>query len=184
MHEAKNICADTDEAAAVWNGVVTTLDATKISTNVAAGTERWRVDFKARFGTARLDYIVQRGADGEPLDYCPVPAEEGAPKWPDFLWHDIPDVGSKGFVDADWVVNETMVDREIIEVLPDASVPSGFYVYDDHIKNTFELIYCGLAGYAYTIVHDNKRYGFESRQEWEAAIARLRTLRAGVTFTA
>ena len=182
VREAKNICADTDEEAAVWNGVVTRLHTTKLAANPDARTERWRVDIKARFGSATMEYLVQRDEHGEPVDYCPAVPEGGSTKWPDFLWHDIPDVGSKGWVDEAWVVNDTMVDRELVEVRADASVASGFYVYDDHIKNAFELVYCGLAGYAYTVVHDNKRYGFKTQREWSAAIARLRALRGELTF--
>ncbi len=182
IREAKNICADTDEEAAVWNGVVTRLHTTKLATNPDARTERWRVDITARFGSATMEYLLRRDERGEPEDWCPAIPEGGSTRWPDFLWHDIPDVGSKGFVEGAWVVNDTMVEREIVDVRADASVPSGFYVYDDHIKNAFELVYCGLAGYGYTIVHDNKRYGFRSQQEWAAAIARLRALRANVTF--
>jgi hypothetical protein len=182
VREAKNICADTDQEAAVWNGVVTRIHTTKVAANSDARTERWRVDVVARFGNATLEYLVRRDERGEPVDYCPAIPEGGSTRWPDFLWHDLPDVGSKGVIDDAWVVNDTMVERELVEVRVDESVPSGFYVYDDHVKNAFELVYCGLAGYAYTVVHDNKRYGFRSQQEWAAAIARLRALRANVTF--
>lgn len=180
--EARNICADTDKESAVWNGVVTHLDVTKKATNADERTEHWHVDIVARFGEAKLEYLVRRDERGQPEAYCPATSDHHWGHWPDFLWHDVPDVGSKGVENGEWVVNETMVDRELVKVRVDPSVPSGFYVYDDHVKNVFELMFAGLAGYGYTVVHDNKRYGFRAEAPWAEAVARLEQLRAAVSF--
>lgn len=182
FREGKNICADTDEDAPVWNGVVTRLTSKKIASNPETGVERWRVDVVARFGRASLDFLLRRGADGTPVAYSPAGARS-TQSWVDFFWHDVPDVGSKGLIDGDWVVNHAMLEREIVEVAIDRSVASGYYVHDDHIKNTFEIIYSGLAGHRYTIVHQNKRYGFENEAAWTSAVERLRNLRSALKFT-
>ncbi len=180
--KGRNICADTDKESAVWNGVVTRLAVTKVGANADARTEHWTVDIKARFGEAQLGYLVRRGERGEPEAYCPANSDQHWGRWPDFLWHDIPDVGSKGLERGDWIVNDSMVERDLVTIRVDESVPSGFYVFDDHIKNVFELIYSGLAGYTHTIVHNNKRYGFKSADKWQTAIERLTDLRGALSF--
>lgn len=182
LRQGQHICADTDKDAAVWNGVVTRLGVKKLAHNAAAKTEHWQVDIKARFGSARLSYLVRRDAKGEPIEYCPATADRSEDDWPDFLWHDVPDVGSKGFSEGAWVVNETMLDRGVVTLSHDASVGGGVYVHDDHVKNVFELLYCGLGGIRHTIVHDNKRYAFADRPSWEAAVAELDARRGAVRF--
>ena len=182
LRQGKHICADTDKDAAVWNGVVTRLAAKKLAHNAAARTEHWQVDIKARFGSARLSYLLRRDARGEPLEYCPAVADRSQDDWPDFLWHDVPDVGSKAFSEGAWVVNETMLDRGVVSLSTDPSVGGDVYVHDDHIKNVFELLYCGLAGIRYTVVHGNKRHAFSDRTQWESAIARFDALRGAVRF--
>lgn len=182
LRQAKNICADTDHASAVWNGVVTRLEVRKTGANPQERTERWQVDLRARFGEATLDYLVRRDERGQPEAYCPATSDQHWGRWPDFLWHDEPDVGSKGYENGDWIVNETMIDRELVDVRVDESVPSGFYVFDDHVKNVFELIFAGLAGYRYTVVHNDKRYGFGTVEGWTAAVDALAQRRAAVGF--
>lgn len=184
LRQGKHICADTDKDAAVWNGVVTHLGAKKVAENADARTEHWQVDIKARFGSARLSYLLQRGARGEPLAYCPAPPDGSQDGWPDFLWHDVPDVGSKAFSQGAWVVNETMLERGVVTVSNDPSVAGDAYVHDDHIKNVFELLYCGLAEIRHTIVHDNKRFGFTDVSAWESAVAQLDARRRQVQFDA
>lgn len=183
MREGKNICADTDKEAEVWNGVCTRLEVNKLGENREARTEHWHVDVDARFGSAGLDYIVKRQRNGEPDQYCPASDDDSYRSWPDFLWFDSPDVGSKGVEDGMWITNEAMMERGVIEVVPDDSVPSGFYVYDEHIKNTFELIFCGLGGYTHTIVHANKRYGFQDEASWKTARDALGSLRGELKFS-
>lgn len=182
LRQAHNICADTDQEAAVWNGVVTKMEVSRVGANPEARTERWRVKLTARFGEATLDYLVRRDERGEPEAYCPATSERDWGRWPDFLWHDVPDVGSKGVENGDWVANEAMLERGIVTVRANASVGGGYFVYDDHIKNVFELVFAGLAGFAYTVVHDNKRYGFRSVEAWKAATESLEQLRAALTF--
>lgn len=182
QRQAQNICADTDKEAAVWNGVVTQLEAVKVAANPAERTEHWRVDLKARFGDASLEYLVRRDERGEPEAYCPATSENHWGRWPDFLWQDIGDVTTKGLEGDEWVVNESMLERGLIEVRVDESVESGFYVFDDHIKNVYELIYAGLAGYTHTVVHENKRYGHKSTESWQAVVDQLEALRGALTF--
>lgn len=182
LRQARNICADTDAEAAVWNGVVTRLEVAKVGYNADARTERWQVDVTARFGEATLDYLVRRDERGEPEAYCPATTERDWGKWPDFLWHDVPDVGSKGLENGDWVANESMLAREIVTTRVDESVAGGYYVHDDHIKNVFELVFAGLAGYTHTIVHENKRYGWKAVEGWKAATLQLERLRGALVY--
>ena len=190
LRQAQNICADTDMRAEVWNGVVTRLDSERVAADPETRVEHWRVRIVARFGSATLEYLVRRTPAGEPEAYCPVPGEQTAGAAPDFLWQDIPDVASKGVEslgghpDAPpvWVVNDTMADREIVSVSDDPEVPGGVYVYDDHIKNLFELLFCGLGGFGFTLVHGNKRYGYADEEAWAADVARCDALRPAVAF--
>lgn len=170
--EGRPCVADTDAEAAVWNGMVTRLDVAIERENPAARVQLWRIDVAARFGTAVLRYMVRRDAKGEPLAYCPVPAARGE-QWPDFLWSELPDVASKAKIDGRWMANRTMVERGVVTIEPDRSVEGGFYVHDDHVKNVFEVLFCALSEYRWTIVHDGKRYGFTDRAKWDAARKRL-----------
>lgn len=182
LRQARNICADTDAESAVWNGVVTRMEVSKVGHNAAERTERWQVDVTARFGEATLDYLVRRDERGEPEAYCPATSEREWGRWPDFLWHDVPDVGSKGMENGDWVVNESMLERGIVTTRVDESVAGGYYVHDDHIKNVFELVFAGLAGYTHTIIHENKRYGFREVEAWKAAVEQLERLRGALVL--
>jgi len=182
LRRALNICADTEAKSAVWNGVVTKLDVDKIADDRETGVQRWRIGMVARFGEATLDWLVRRDQSGNPVEFCPAVPDTDSATWPDFLWLEIPDVGTKAFVDRRWLVNSSMVDRGIVEVEPDSSVAGGFYVHDDHVKNVFELVYCGLSGQRFTIVHGNKRYGFASEAAWKKAVDRVETLRGALSF--
>lgn len=173
MRQAQNICADTDMQAQVWNGVVTDIEAEKIDEDPDRGVECWLVHIKARFGDATLGYLLRRDHEGQPEAYCPIDDENAWGQAPDFLWQDYPDIASKGVEQDDWVINHAMLERGIVDVRHEPTSPGGFYVYDDHIKNVFELIFSGLGGYPWTIVHGNKRYGFEDEATWREAVDRL-----------
>lgn len=184
LRTGQNICADTSWDAPVWDGVVTRLAVRKTGENRALRTERWSVDISARFGRARLDYLVRRDQAGEPVRYCPAVPESAPAACPDFLNQTFPDIGTKGREGADWIVNKAMLERGIVTLDLDPSAPGGIYVHDDHMKNVFEILFTALAGYRYSIVHAGKRYGFESEEAWKAAVAELERLRAGLTFQA
>lgn len=181
LHRGQNIAADTDARAPVWNGVVTRMKVERVEVNQAARVERWRMDFNARFGHAVLDYMVRRAEDGTPLAYCPTGTDANQPT-PDFLYQDLPDIASKGVEAGTWVVNEAMRERGVVHLRRAPNVQGGWYVEDDHIKNGFELLYAALAGYRFTVVHQNKRYVFGDRAAWEAARQRLDLLRGALVF--
>ena len=46
----------------------------------------------------------------------------------------------------------------------------------------FELVFAGLAGYTHTLIHDDKRYGFQSVDAWTKATKALEQLRAALTY--
>lgn len=184
LRRAENICADTDRTSPVWNGVVTRLEIKKTGENQEARVQRWSTKIRARFGRAHLDYLVRRDEAGEPVEYCPATPEDSRAESPDFLWQDFPDIGSKGALGKDWIVNDAMLQRKLIFLQIERSAPGGFYVYDDHIKNVFEIIYTALAGFRHSIVHENKRYGFRTEDEWKAAVAELERRRAALSFEA
>jgi hypothetical protein len=180
LHRGQNICADTDFESPVWNGVVTRMQVERLAVNESARVEHWRVQFEARFGTATLAFMVRRASDGTPESYCPVGGANEAS--PDFLWQDLPDIASKGIQDGAWVVNQSMLAREIVQVRWEPQEQGGWYVEDDHVKNAFELLYAALAGYRHTIVHQNKRYVFEDQAAWILARGQLDALRGQLTF--
>ena len=180
LRTGQNICADTDAESPVWNGAVTRLRAQRTAANPDTRVERWRVYIDARFGEATLDYLMRRDARGEPEAWCPVPGADYI--WPDFLWRDVPDVGSKGFEDGDWIINDAMLRRGVIDARPVTEAPGGVYVEDDHIKNLFEMIFAALGGYPWSIVHENKRYGYRNEAGWRDATAALDARRARLTF--
>ena len=178
LRTGQNICADTDMRSEVWNGVVTGIHAELVGEDAARRTEHWRMDIKARFGEAALDYYLRRDQHGAPEAWCPVHDEADPVGQPDFLWQDFPDVGTKGMVRGDWAVNQTMLQRGIIEIDRRPEFPGGVYVHDDHIKNMFELLFAAMGGYSHCIVHDNKRWGFREESDWKAHIEKIEALRS------
>jgi hypothetical protein len=181
LRRGRPICADTDAEAPVWNGMVTKLDVRKLAENPEAKVQRWRVEVTARFGTAALEYLLRRDAEGEPIEACPLPGQPDE-QWPDFLWSELPDIASKALIARRWMVNTTMYERGIVTVEADRSVEGGFYVHDDHIKHVLELIYCVLSGHHWTIIHDGKRYGFTSAAKWKTAVGKLQKQRRALAF--
>ena len=181
LRQGQPICADTDAEAPVWNGLVTALALVLERENPAANVQLWRVDITARFGEEVLRYMVRRNAQGEAVDYCPVKPPRGK-QWPDFLWSVLPDVASKAKIDGRWMVNRSMAEHGVVTVEPDRSVEGGFYVHDDHIKNLYELMFCALSEFRWTIVHDGKRYGFAQRERWAAACRRISTRSRALKF--
>lgn len=179
MRAGQNINADTDMKAEVWNGTVTHLSTERLAEDRERRTEHWKVKVIARFGNAHYEYLIRRDPRGGILDACSLPTPGMSP---DFLWQDWPDVGSKGVIDGDWIVNRSMVERGVVQVVTEGDAPGGYYVYDDHIKNVFELCYSALAGKRWTIVHGNKRFGFDDEATWDAARATLTELRSKVEF--
>lgn len=171
LRRGEGIVADTDAEAPVWNGVVTHLDVEREAADPAARVERWRVDLQARFGAARLRWLVKRDVEGRPVAFAAVPSDDGEVPSPDFLWQDFPDVASKGRERGTWIVNRAMVQRSVVELRPDDTVPGGTYVHDEHVKNLAELLWCGLSGHAWTVVHGNKRYAFTREEDWSDAVA-------------
>lgn len=182
LRSGQNICADTDQTGPVWNGVVTWLKAERPARNEETNVEHWSIEMRARFGEARMEYLMRRDVQGEPEVFVPLPPRSPMDGWPDFLWQDFPDVGSKGRIGDDWIVNEKMVKRDVVQLRRDSTVPGGIYVEDDHIKNLYEQIFAALAGQRFTIVHANKRYGFETREAWEAAKAKIEKATAALTW--
>jgi len=159
-----------------------------VDENRDARVEHWRVEVVARFGEATLEYLVRRGPSGVPEAFCPVSGEQTPGAAPDFLWQDIPDVASKGVEPGApgappiWVINDTMLDRGIVTLSAELEIPGGVYVHDDHIKNVFELLFCGLGGFGHTVVHGNKRYGYRDEAAWRADVERSGEARGGLTF--
>lgn len=182
LRTGQNICADTTREAPVWNGVVTRLDVRKVAENVQRRVQSWRVDVRARFGRALFEYMVRRNEVGEPVEYCVVIPEDAQVESPDFFYQEFPDVGTKVQVGSTWLVNKPMLDRDIISLVRDSSAAGGFHVQDDHIENVCEIMYSVLAGHRYSIVHDNRRYGFTSKSEWDAHVAELKKRRAALSF--
>lgn len=182
LREAQNINADTDDKAEVWNGTVVSLDVRKIKANAENRVEHWKVGMRARFGSATMQYLLQRAEDGAVQAWCPIPHTDSFTKSPDFLWQSFPDVGSKGQEGGEWVANATMWERGIIEVRPSSGVSGDAYVYDDHIKNLYEMAFCALGGAPWSVVHNNKRYCFTDEAQWRSAVAELQSLRAALRF--
>ena len=173
VKKGQNICADTDMRAQVWNGVVTKLNLTKIAEDETSRVEHWRCSLKARFGSSEFAYLVKFDEEGQAQQYHPLPTHDSV----DFLWQDFPDIASKGVEDGDWVVNQTMLERELVGLRVETHVPGGIYIHDDYVKNLFELIYCSLSGYRYTIVHQNKRYGYQDETAWKADVEKIKRAR-------
>ncbi|PRQ08262.1 hypothetical protein [Enhygromyxa salina] len=181
LRTGQNICADTDMQAAVWNGVVLGLSSERTGVNRDSRVEAWKVEVDARFGRAGLAYLVARAEDGTPKSYCPAP-QNGGLEAVDFLWQDFPDVGTKGKIGEDWVVNKTMVERGIVGTRVAPSSPGGLFIEDQHIKNLYEVLFCAMGGFPFTIVHGNKRWGYESEAAHQAAVAKLEALRGALKF--
>jgi hypothetical protein len=131
--------------------------------------ERWErrtVNVNARYGSNVGEYMVKLNKRGEEEFYVPVrmPA--------DFWWRqtialDVADEARHG---------ATAYDRGVI------SKESG-HVHAEAIDHMMEILHCAFNKRPYTILHEGKRYFFESREQWQAAVDQLKALRAGVYET-
>ncbi|MGB1275978.1 MAG: hypothetical protein ACPG77_09530, partial [Nannocystaceae bacterium] len=182
LRTGQSICTDTDMQAEVWNGVVTGIHAAKLNENADARTEHWQIRVAARFGRAHLDYLLRRDTSGIPEAWCPAVGESHWGKSIDFLWQDFPDVASKGVEQGEWVVNQTMLKRNIVNFTHLSEEEGGFFVEDEHIKCMYEQIFAALSGHTWTIIHNNKRYGFTDQGAWKASVRRLDGLRERLAF--
>lgn len=178
LRQGQGICVDTDEAAAVWNGVLLGARLDRLEVDRAARTERWQLRLDARFGDAALRYLVRRDEEGRPQAFCAEPAPDDTA--PDFLWQDLPDVGAKAWVNGAWVVNATLVQREMIGLRPAPTLQGGVRVDDEHLKNVCELLWCGLAGRRFTLVHHNARFAFTEESAWQREIDALAAARSAL----
>ena len=178
LRQGQGICVDTDEAAAVWNGVLLGARLERLEEDRAARTERWQLRLDARFGDAAMRYLVRRDEDGTPVAFCPEPSPDDTA--PDFLWQDLPDVGAKAWVNGAWVVNATLVQRQMIGLRPAPGLQGGVRVDDEHLKNVCELLWCGLAGRRWTVVHHNARYAFTEESAWQREIDALTAARTAL----
>ena len=181
LRQGQSICADTDMAAEVWNGVVTRIHLQKLAQDDSTRVTRWRVRLDARFGTSSLDYLVAHDEKGAPVRYCT--SADGTPNPPDFLWQELPDISSKAFEEGEWHINEEMLARGIVEATHDPSADGERYVFDDHVKNVYEILFCGFGGFPWTVVHGNKRYGFRDEATWKQAVEQLQAARGKLRFT-
>lgn len=181
LRHGEPINADTDMGQVVWNGLVTRLDAKKLRSSPKTGVEQWQVEVDARHGKATIDLLLRRGANGEVTQACPVQGPHGWRNCPDFFWQHYPDVGTLVQQDKALLVNLSMLGTGVISHTS-GNNSDGDQVFDDHIRQVHEVLYCAQAPYPWTILHDNRRYGYREKEAWMEARTRLARLRASVRF--
>lgn len=161
MKSGRNLTAETDDGAGVWNGRVITLN--QALDKREGSWERVKKEVNARYGQNSGEYLAKLDAQGKPILYVPIKFVS------DFWWRK-----ELAFApERDGLVNVKARDRGVLEV-------QGGVVKADALENMMEVLHCAFNNRHYTIMHEGKRYFFESETEWRAEIAKLDQLRAAV----
>jgi hypothetical protein len=161
MKTGRNATAETADGSGVWNGRILTLNRALVKRE--GSWEKVSLDVDARYGGNHGEYLAHLDAKGKPDFFVPI-------KMPaDFWWRQ-----QIAFApEKDGLVNVTARDRGAISI-------EGGQVKADAIENMMEVLHCAFNNRNYTIVHNGKRYFFETEAQWKAEIAKLDQMRAGV----
>ena len=171
------IAADTDLRAEIHSGLVTAIELERLAAREETGVERWRARLRARCGKLELDFLLKRNGRGEPVAFCLSRAPDEEEPGPERLWRHLPDVGALAWLNGEWAVNRSMLERQLVQLEIAPWAEGGVDVAHEHLESAFEVAWAALAGYPYTIVHENRRYGFADELAWEKTCRRLEALR-------
>ncbi len=154
--------AETADGSGVWNGRLKSL-AQKLEKR-EGGWERVKLDVDARYGSNTGRYLAKLDAKGEAEFYVPLDMPA------DFWWRQqiafAPTDGNR--------VNASALSRGVVTV-------EGGQVKADGLEDMLELLHCAFNDRPYTLVHQGKRFFFETKGEWEAEVAKLEAMRTGLT---
>jgi hypothetical protein len=154
--------AETADGSGVWNGRLKSL--TQALEKREGEWERVRLDVSARYGSNTGRYLAKLDAKGEAEFYVPLDMPA------DFWWRQqIAFAGSK-----DGLVNSTALERGVVTV-------EGGQVRTDAIDDMLEVLHCAFSDKNYSIVHAGKRFFFDTKEAFDAAVAELETQRGQLT---
>ena len=154
--------AETADGSGVWNGRLKSLGQ---SLEKREGNwERVKLDVSARYGSNTGRYLAKLDAKGEAEYYVPLDMPA------DFWWRQ-----QIAFAPTnDGLVNSSALNRGVVTV-------EGGQVKADGLEDMLELLHSAFNNRPYTLVHQGKRYFFETKADWEAEVAKLEGMRTGLT---
>lgn len=168
MRSGNSIAADSDKNSEVWNGATYNIREEVAWRSEDGRFEKIDVHTDSVFGTGKSgSKINELDDEGNVIKTY----ETDAPV--DFFWRDVPRVAPIIRENGKWYINKSMVDRGIVDLENlDASL--------DAVRDLNDLLYLGLNSKdekdMYTIVHDGKRLVYDTKEAWEADVAKLEGL--------
>jgi hypothetical protein len=161
QHTGVNATAETADGSGVWNGRMKSL--TQDLDKREGNWERVNISVDARYGSNDGQYLAKLNDKGEPELYVPL-------KMPaDFFWR-----SKVSFAPTkDGLVNSAALDRGVV------TVENG-KVHSDGLNDMSEVLHSAFNNRNYTIVHEGKRYFFETKEQFDAEVTKLETMRKGV----
>jgi|GEM_PF-4403515 len=156
-----NATAETSDGSGVWNGRMKSL--TQSLDKREGNWERVNISVDARYGSNDGQYLAKLDDKGEPEMYIPL-------KMPaDFFWR-----SKVAFSPAkDGLVNSKALERGVVTVENGQAKADG-------LNDMTELLHSAFNNNHYTIVHQGKRYFFETKAQFDQEVAKLEEMRKGV----
>ena len=164
QNRGANATAETADGSGVWNGRIKSL--TQGLDKREGNWERVNIGVDARYGSNKGSYLAKLNDKGEAEYYVPL-------KMPaDFWWR-----SKIAFApEKDGLVNTTALERGVV------TVENG-KVRADGLNDMSEVLHSAFNNRNYTVVHEGKRYFFETKEQFDAEVAKLETMRKGVYKT-
>ncbi|MBI2378285.1 MAG: PPC domain-containing protein [Deltaproteobacteria bacterium] len=161
LKTGRNATAETADGAGVWNGRIRNLG---FELEKREGDwERMKVTVSARYGGNTGRFLAHLDKTGKPDFFVPLAMPA------DFWWRSKVTFAPE----ADGLVNTTALSRGAVTV-------SGSTVNTDALSDLMEVLHCGYNNRPYTIVHNGQRFFFDTKEAWEAEVAKLDQLRTAV----
>ena len=162
MKTGVSATAETADGSGVWNGRLKSLGQ---SLEKREGNwERVKLDVDARYGTNTGRYLAKLNDAGEAEYYVPLDMPA------DFWWRQqiafAPTEGS--------LVNSSALERGVVTV-------EGGQVHSEALDDMLEVLHCAFNTKPYTIVHEGQRFFFDTKAQFDAEVAKIEAMRAGLT---
>ncbi|MBI4820793.1 MAG: PPC domain-containing protein [Deltaproteobacteria bacterium] len=161
MRTGRNATAETADGSGVWNGRIRNLGMTLEKRE--GDWERVAVNVSARYGGNNGRFLAHLDKTGKPDFFVPLAMPA------DFWWRSKVTFAPE----AEGLVNTTGLERGAVTV-------QGSSVHTDALSDMMEVLHCAYNNRPYTIMHGGQRFFFDTKEAWEAEIAKLDQLRAAI----
>lgn len=168
LRTGNSIATDSSKGKEVWNGAAYNLREDVAWRSEDGRFEKIDIHVDAVFGSFKSgSKLNELDAEGKVVRTF----EENAPV--DFFWRDVPRVAPLIRENGKWYLNKAMVDRGVLDL-------QNLNGSLDAVRDLNDLLYLGInskdSQKVFTIVHEGKRYVYNTEDAWKADVAKLEGL--------